>query len=152
MKLEPALLISFIGKHFLWADKTVMKELFESPNVIVFSDELHSLVGAGSAEGSLDAANILKPALSRGELRRIGATTPAEHRKYIEKDRSLERRFQTVKVEAPAEKETLAILSGIKDRYEQFHRVEYTPEAIEAAVYQSSRYITDRFLPDRAIG
>jgi ATP-dependent Clp protease ATP-binding subunit ClpC len=117
----------------------------------VFIDELHTLVGAGSAEGSLDAANILKPALSRGEIRCIGATTPAEYRKYIEKDRSLERRFQAIKVDPPAEKETIEILKGVKDRYEQFHRVEYTPEAIEAAVYQSSRYITDRFLPDKAI-
>ncbi len=131
--------------------KAIMKELVESPNIIVFIDELHTLVGAGSAEGSLDAANILKPALSRGEIRCIGATTPAEYRKYIEKDRSLERRFQSIKVDPPAEKETIGILMGVKDRYEQFHHVEYTPEAIEAAVYQSSRYITDRFLPDKAI-
>jgi len=128
-----------------------MKELTENPNIIVFIDELHTLVGAGSAEGSLDAANILKPALSRGEIRCIGATTPAEYRKYIEKDRSLERRFQAIKVDPPAEKETIEILMGVKDRYEQFHHVEYTQEAIEAAVYQSSRYITDRFLPDKAI-
>jgi len=131
--------------------KAIMKELTENPNIIVFIDELHTLVGAGSAEGSLDAANILKPALSRGEIRCIGATTPAEYRKYIEKDRSLERRFQAIKVDPPAEKETIEILKGVKDRYEQFHRVEYTPDAIEAAVYQSSRYITDRFLPDKAI-
>lgn len=131
--------------------KAIMKELTENPNIIVFIDELHTLVGAGSAEGSLDAANILKPALSRGEIRCIGATTPGEYRKYIEKDRSLERRFQAVKVEPPAEKETIEILLGIKDRYEQFHHVEYTDEAISAAVYQSSRYITDRFLPDKAI-
>jgi ATP-dependent Clp protease ATP-binding subunit ClpC len=131
--------------------KAIMKELTENPNIIVFIDELHTLVGAGSAEGSLDAANILKPALSRGEIRCIGATTPAEYRKYIEKDRSLERRFQAVKVDPPSERETVQILMGIKDRYESFHHVEYTPEAIEAAVYQSSRYITDRFLPDKAI-
>ena len=131
--------------------KAIMKELTENPNIIVFIDELHTLVGAGSAEGSLDAANILKPALSRGEIRCIGATTPAEYRKYIEKDRSLERRFQAIKVDPPAEKETIEILMGVKDRYEQFHHVEYTHEAIEAAVYQSSRYITDRFLPDKAI-
>ncbi len=131
--------------------KAIMKELTENPNIIVFIDELHTLVGAGSAEGSLDAANILKPALSRGEIRCIGATTPAEYRKYIEKDRSLERRFQAVKVEAPDEKQTVRILMGIKDRYEAFHQVQYTQEAIEAAVYQSSRYITDRFLPDKAI-
>jgi ATP-dependent Clp protease ATP-binding subunit ClpC len=107
--------------------------------------------GPGSAEGSLDAANILKPALSRGEIRCIGATTPAEYRKYIEKDRSLERRFQAIKVDPPGERETIEILSGVKDRYETFHHVEYTREAIEAAVYQSNRYITDRFLPDKAI-
>jgi ATP-dependent Clp protease ATP-binding subunit ClpC len=131
--------------------KAIMKELTENPNIIVFIDELHTLVGAGSAEGSLDAANILKPALSRGEIRCIGATTPAEYRKYIEKDRSLERRFQAVKVDPPSEKDTIQVLMGVKDRYESFHHVEYTPEAIEAAVYQSSRYITDRFLPDKAI-
>jgi ATP-dependent Clp protease ATP-binding subunit ClpC len=131
--------------------KAIMKELTDNPNIIVFIDELHTLVGAGSAEGSLDAANILKPALSRGEIRCIGATTPAEYRKYIEKDRSLERRFQAIKVDPPSERETIEILMGIKDRYETFHHVEYTREAIEAAVYQSSRYITDRFLPDKAI-
>src|SRR5438874_420471 len=131
--------------------KAIMKELTDNPNIIVFIDELHTLVGAGSAEGSLDAANILKPALSRGEIRCIGATTPAEYRKYIEKDRSLERRFQAVKVDPPSERETIEVLMGVKDRYEQFHHVEYTADAIEAAVYQSSRYITDRFLPDKAI-
>ncbi|MGE0122590.1 MAG: ATP-dependent Clp protease ATP-binding subunit [Vicinamibacterales bacterium] len=131
--------------------KAIMKELTDNPNIIVFIDELHTLVGAGSAEGSLDAANILKPALSRGEIRCIGATTPAEYRKYIEKDRSLERRFQAIKVEPPGEQETITILMGVKDRYEQFHHVEYSQDAIEAAVYQSSRYVTDRFLPDKAI-
>jgi ATP-dependent Clp protease ATP-binding subunit ClpC len=131
--------------------KAIMKELTDNPNIIVFIDELHTLVGAGSAEGSLDAANILKPALSRGEIRCIGATTPAEYRKYIEKDRSLERRFQAIKVDPPGERETIEILIGVKDRYESFHHVEYTREAIEAAVYQSNRYITDRFLPDKAI-
>ena len=131
--------------------KAIMKELTENPNIIVFIDELHTLVGAGSAEGSLDAANILKPALSRGEIRCIGATTPAEYRKYIEKDRSLERRFQAIKVDPPSERETIDVLLGVKDRYESFHHVEYTPDAIEAAVYQSNRYITDRFLPDKAI-
>ena len=131
--------------------KAIMKELAESPSVIMFIDELHTLVGAGSAEGSLDAANILKPALSRGEIRCIGATTPAEYRKHIEKDRSLERRFQVVKVEPTTETETLEVLLGVKDRYQSFHHVTYTPEALEAAVYQSSRYITERFLPDKAI-
>ena len=131
--------------------KAITKELTENSDVIVFIDELHTLVGAGSAEGSLDAANILKPALSRGEIRCIGATTPAEYRKHIEKDRSLERRFQPVKVEPPSEIEALEVVLGVKDRYQDFHRVEYTPEAIEASVYQSSRYITERFLPDKAI-
>src|SRR5512134_2567664 len=131
--------------------KTIMRELTESHNIIIFIDELHTLVGAGSAEGSLDAANILKPALSRGEIQCIGATTPAEYRKYIEKDRSLERRFQAVKVASPTEEETVQILRGIKDRYEKFHHVAYQEEALEAAVYQSSRYIPDRFLPDKAI-
>ena len=131
--------------------KAIMKELAESPSVIIFIDELHTLVGAGSAEGSLDAANILKPALSRGEIRCIGATTPAEYRKHIEKDRSLERRFQVVKVEPTTETETLEVLLGVKYRYQSFHHVTYTPEALEAAVYQSSRYITERFLPDKAI-
>src|SRR6266508_3295955 len=131
--------------------KQIMRELIDNPQYIVFIDELHTLVGAGSAEGSLDAANILKPALSRGEIQCIGATTPAEYRKYIEKDRSLERRFQAVKVASPTEEETIQILRGIKDRYEKFHHVSYRDEALEAAVYQSSRYITDRFLPDKAI-
>ncbi len=131
--------------------KAIMKELTENQNIIVFIDELHTLVGAGSAEGSLDAANILKPALSRGEIRCIGATTPAEYRKYIEKDRSLERRFQAIRVDPPTEAEALEILMGIKDRYETFHHVAYTREAVEAAVSQSSRYISDRFLPDKAI-
>ena len=131
--------------------KTIMRELTENHNIIIFIDELHTLVGAGSAEGSLDAANILKPALSRGEIQCIGATTPAEYRKHIEKDRALERRFQAVKVASPTEEETIDILRGVKERYERFHNVVYLDEAIEAAVYQSSRYITDRFLPDKAI-
>ena len=115
--------------------KTIMKELMENQNAIIFIDELHTLVGAGSAEGSLDAANILKPALSRGEIQCIGATTPAEFRKSIEKDRSLERRFQAVKVPPPNEADAVKIMYGIKDRYEKFHAVSYTDEAIEAAVY-----------------
>ncbi|HET6889539.1 MAG TPA: ATP-dependent Clp protease ATP-binding subunit, partial [Pyrinomonadaceae bacterium] len=126
-------------------------ELTENPNIIVFIDELHTLVGAGSAEGSLDAANILKPALSRGEIQCIGATTPAEFRKSIEKDRSLERRFQAVKVPPPSEEEAVEILDGVRERYESFHQVRYTTDALEAAVYQSHRYIPDRFLPDKAI-
>src|SRR5437879_4915376 len=131
--------------------KTIMKELMESQNSIVFIDELHTLVGAGSAEGSLDAANILKPALSRGEIQCIGATTPAEFRKSIEKDRSLERRFQAVKVPPPSEEEAVEILGGVRERYESFHQVHYTDDALQAAVYQSHRYIPDRFLPDKAI-
>src|SRR6184192_604408 len=131
--------------------KQIMRELIDNPQYIVFIDELHTLVGAGSAEGSLDAANILKPALSRGEIQCIGATTPAEYRKSIEKDRSLERRFQAVKVGAPSENEAVRILQGVKARYEKFHMVNYTDEAIEAAVYLSNRYIPDRFLPDKAI-
>lgn len=131
--------------------KAIMRELAENRQTIIFIDELHTLVGAGSAEGSLDAANILKPALSRGEIQCIGATTPAEFRKTIEKDRSLERRFQAVKVVAPSEIEAIRILEGVKDKYEEFHDVTYTQEAIEAAVHQSNRYITDRFLPDKAI-
>jgi ATP-dependent Clp protease ATP-binding subunit ClpC len=131
--------------------KTIMRELTETPNIIIFIDELHTLVGAGSAEGSLDAANILKPALSRGEIQCIGATTPAEYRKHIEKDRALERRFQAVKVASPSEEETVRIAHGVKERYEKFHNVVYSDDAVEAAVYQSSRYIPDRFLPDKAI-
>jgi len=131
--------------------KQIMRELVENPQYIVFIDELHTLVGAGSAEGSLDAANILKPALSRGEIQCIGATTPAEFRKSIEKDRSLERRFQAVKVPPPTEAEAVEILHGVRERYESFHQVHYTDDALEAAVYQSHRYIPDRFLPDKAI-
>jgi ATP-dependent Clp protease ATP-binding subunit ClpC len=131
--------------------KTIMRELMENPQYVVFIDELHTLVGAGAAEGSLDAANILKPALSRGEIQCIGATTPAEFRKSIERDRSLERRFQSVKVDAPTEAEAVQVLTGVKDRYESFHNVRYDDDAIEAAVYQSSRYLPDRFLPDKAI-
>jgi ATP-dependent Clp protease ATP-binding subunit ClpC len=131
--------------------KQIMRELIDNPQYIVFIDELHTLVGAGSAEGSLDAANILKPALSRGEIQCIGATTPAEFRKSIEKDRSLERRFQAVKVPPPSEDEAISILGGVRERYESFHQVRYTDEALEAAVRQSTRYIPDRFLPDKAI-
>ncbi len=131
--------------------KTIMKELMENQNSIIFIDELHTLVGAGSAEGSLDAANILKPALSRGEIQCIGATTPSEFRKSIERDRSLERRFQAVKVNPPTEDEAIQVLFGIKERYEKFHAVVYTDEALKSAVHSSIRYIPDRFLPDKAI-
>jgi ATP-dependent Clp protease ATP-binding subunit ClpC len=131
--------------------KQIMRELIDNPQYVVFIDELHTLVGAGSAEGSLDAANILKPALSRGEIQCIGATTPAEFRKSIERDRSLERRFQAVKVAPPSEDEAVEILGGVRERYESFHQVHYAEDALEAAVRQSSRYIPDRFLPDKAI-
>ena len=131
--------------------KMLMRELVDNPQYIVFIDEIHTLVGAGSAEGTLDAANILKPALSRGEIQCVGATTTADFRKSIEKDRALERRFQPVKVSAPNEEEAIKILEGIKDRYEAFHSVSFTDEAIAAAVYQSIRYLPDRFLPDKAI-
>jgi len=131
--------------------KTIMKELMENQNTIIFIDELHTLVGAGSAEGSLDAANILKPALSRGEIQCIGATTPAEYRKSIEKDRSLERRFQAVKVPPPNEEDAIKIIMGIKEKYEKFHAVSYTDDAITFSVSHSNRYIPDRFLPDKAI-
>ncbi len=131
--------------------KGILKELRENQDLVIFIDEIHSLIGAGSAEGSLDAANILKPALSRGEIACIGATTMKEYRKYIEKDRSLLRRFQAVTVNPPDEEETLQILEGIRERYERFHRVRYSPDAVKAAVYQSSRYIPDRFFPDKAI-
>ena len=131
--------------------KGILKELRESRDLIVFIDEIHSLIGAGSAEGSLDAANILKPALSRGEISCIGATTLKEYRKYIEKDRSLLRRFQAVHVAPPTHEETLEILEGVKNRYELFHKVRYTGRALRTAIYQSSRYISDRHLPDKAI-
>src|SRR5437868_8894989 len=131
--------------------KTIMKELMDNQNAIIFIDELHTLVGAGSAEGSLDAANILKPALSRGEIQCIGATTPSEFRKSIEKDRSLERRFQAVKVAPRNETDAIKVLIGVRERYENFHQVRYTEGALQAAVYQSHRYIPDRFLPDKAI-
>src|SRR4029078_12160487 len=131
--------------------KTIMKELMENQNSIISIDELHTLVGAGSAEGSLDAANMLQAALSRGELQCIGATTPAEFRKSIEKDRSLERRFQAVKVPPPSEAEAVEILDGVRERYESFHQVHYTDDALEAAVYQSHRYIPDRFLREKGI-
>jgi len=131
--------------------KKIMSELKENSENIVFIDELHTLVGAGSAEGTLDAANILKPALSRGDIQCIGATTPSEFRKTIEKDRALERRFQAVRIEPPTEKEAIEIIQGIVERYEAFHQLRYSQDALVAAVTQSNRYIADRFLPDKAI-
>ncbi len=131
--------------------KSVMNELKEAGDVILFIDELHTIVGAGAAEGAIDASNILKPVLARGELQMIGATTIDEYRKYIEKDSALERRLQTIMVEEPNEEDTIKILEGLRDRYEAHHRVKITDEALKAATELSSRYITDRFLPDKAI-
>ncbi|MFW6274900.1 MAG: Clp protease N-terminal domain-containing protein, partial [Spirochaetota bacterium] len=131
--------------------KKVMKEIAAAANVILFIDELHTIIGAGGAEGAIDASNMLKPALSRGELQTIGATTHNEYRKYIEKDAALERRFQTIFVEEPSIDETVEILNGIKEQYEDHHNVSYTEKAISEAARLSSRYITDRFLPDKAI-
>ena len=131
--------------------KKVLKEVTEDGNIILFLDELHTIIGAGGAEGAIDASNIMKPSLARGEIQLIGATTIAEYRKYIEKDAALERRFQPVTVEEPTEEEAVRILEGIKGKYEDHHHVHITPEAIEAAVRLSSRYINDRNLPDKAI-
>src|SRR3954449_11554755 len=131
--------------------KAVMDEIRRSKNILLFIDELHTIVGAGSAEGTMDASNIIKPALSRGELQCIGATTLNEYRKYIEKDAALERRFQSVKVEAPSVAEAVLILKGLRGKYEEHHKADFTDPAVEAAVKLSDRYITDRFLPDKAI-
>src|SRR5882757_868045 len=131
--------------------KAVMEEIRKAKNVILFIDELHTIVGAGSAEGAMDASNIIKPALSRGELQCVGATTLNEYRKYIEKDAALERRFQTVKVEAPTVEEAIQILKGLRPKYEAHHKAKLTDEALEIAVKLSERYITGRFLPDKAI-
>ncbi len=128
-----------------------MDEIRQAGNIILFIDELHTLIGAGGAEGAIDASNILKPALARGELQCIGATTLDEYRKYIEKDAALERRFQPITVDQPSPEEAIQILHGLRDRYEAHHRVKITDEAIEQAVKLSDRYITDRFLPDKAI-
>jgi len=131
--------------------KAVMDEIRKVKNVILFIDELHTIVGAGSAEGAMDASNIIKPALSRGELQCVGATTLNEYRKYIEKDAALERRFQQVKVEEPSVEDAIAILQGLQEKYEQHHKVRYSPEAVELSVRLTSRYLTGRFLPDKAI-
>ncbi len=131
--------------------KGLLKELQDHAEVIVFIDEIHSLIGTGSAEGSLDAANILKPALSRGEITCIGATTVREYRKYVEKDRALSRRFQAITIQQPTEEETIEILQGVQSRYEEFHGVRYTDDAVRAAVSHAGRYITDRSYPDKAI-
>ena len=131
--------------------KSVMKEVQADGNIILFIDELHTIVGAGAAEGSMDASNIIKPALSRGELQVVGATTMEEYRKYIEKDNALERRFQQIQVDAPCVDDAITILRGIKHKYEEHHNVKYTDESIVSAVKLSERYITGRFLPDKAI-
>ncbi len=131
--------------------KAVMNEIAQNKNVILFIDELHTLVGAGAAEGAIDASNMLKPALARGELQCVGASTLNEYRKYIEKDGALERRFQTVAVDPPTEEETVQIIQGLKTHYEDHHRIVIPDEVIVAAVKLSERYITDRFLPDKAI-
>ena len=131
--------------------KAVMDEIRRAKNVILFIDELHTIVGAGSAEGTMDASNIIKPALSRGEMQCVGATTLNEYRKYIEKDAALERRFQAVKVEAPSIEDAIEILKGLRHKYEEHHKAEFTDKAVESSVKLSDRYITDRFLPDKAI-
>ena len=131
--------------------KKIIDEIIENKNIILFIDEMHTLIGAGAAEGSMDAANILKPALSRGEIQVIGATTLKEYKKYIEKDSALERRFQTIMVNEPSVEDAISILKGIRNKYEEFHCAKITDEAIKAAVKISQRYITDRFLPDKAI-
>ncbi len=131
--------------------KAVMDEIRRAKNIILFIDELHTIVGAGSAEGTMDASNIIKPALSRGEMQCVGATTLNEYRKYIEKDAALERRFQSVRVEAPSIEDAIEILKGLRPKYEEHHKAEFTDAAVSAAVKLSDRYITDRFLPDKAI-
>ena len=131
--------------------KNLMDEAAAVGDIILFIDEIHNIIGAGAAEGSIDAANILKPQLSRGEIQLMGATTVAEYRRYIEKDSALERRFQKVNVEEPDDSQTVRILRGILPRYEQHHGVHITEEAVQAAVRLSRRYLNDRFLPDKAI-
>src|SRR6187431_2364576 len=131
--------------------KKVMKEIMQRGDIILFIDELHNLVGAGAAEGAIDAASILKPALARGELQTIGATTLDEYRKYLERDAALERRFQQIKVDEPTVDDTQQILRGLRDRYESHHKIQITDEALEAAAELADRYISDRFLPDKAI-
>ena len=131
--------------------KRLIQEVKAAGNIILFLDEVHTIIGAGGAEGALDASNILKPSLARGELQLIGATTIVEYRKYIEKDAALERRFQPITVEEPDKNQCLEILKGLRSRYEKHHKVKIREEALEAAVSYSNRYINDRFLPDKAI-
>src|SRR5208283_1689717 len=131
--------------------KAIMQEIRRSDDIILFIDELHTLIGAGAAEGAIDASNMLKPALARGELQCVGATTLEEYRKYIERDGALERRFQTVNVEPPSVDDTIQILKGLREKYQQYHGVTITDEAVEAAAKLSDRYISGRHLPDKAI-
>ncbi|SVE02103.1 uncharacterized protein METZ01_LOCUS454957, partial [marine metagenome] len=131
--------------------KAVMDEIRRSKNIIIFIDELHTIVGAGAAEGAMDASNIFKPALSRGELQCVGATTLGEYRKYIEKDSALDRRFQSVKVEPPSVDDTVLILKGIRSKYEEHHNISYTDKSLIAAAKLTDRYVTGRYLPDKAI-
>ena len=131
--------------------RKVIREVTDDGNILLFLDELHTLIGAGGAEGAIDASNILKPSLARGEIQLIGATTLEEYRKYIEKDAALERRFQPVQVDEPTVEDTISILRGLKERYEVFHGVKITDSALVSAAVLSNRYISDRFLPDKAI-
>jgi ATP-dependent Clp protease ATP-binding subunit ClpC len=131
--------------------KKVMKEITQRGDIVLFIDELHNLVGAGAAEGAIDAASILKPALARGEIQTIGATTMDEYRKYLERDSALERRFQQIRVDQPSIQDTVAILEGLRERYEEHHHVKMTDDALRAAAELADRYISDRFLPDKAI-
>jgi len=131
--------------------KKIMKEITDHGDIILFIDEIHNLVGAGAAEGAIDAASILKPALARGEIQVIGATTIDEYRKYVEKDKALERRFQTIQVGEPSVEETELILKGLREKYEAHHNIDITDEALKAASQLGDRYIADRFLPDKAI-
>ena len=128
-----------------------MQEVINDGSILLFIDELHTIIGAGGAEGAIDASNILKPSLARGEIQLIGATTREEYRKHVEKDSALERRFQPVVVEEPSEEEALLILRGLRESYEEHHKVEILDEALDAAVKMSSRYVNDRYLPDKAI-
>ena len=131
--------------------KRALRETKVAGNILLFIDELHTVIGAGGAEGAIDASNILKPAMARGEIQVIGATTREEYRKHIEKDAALERRFQPVVIEEPSAVQTISMLKGLRSRYEEFHKVEITDAAIEAAVQLSERYLNDRYLPDKAI-